>query len=214
MFRPVIKRYFLVILMFFFIRTFAYSQKKEGKVLFSLSGGSFNVGQGYITGIWAGTEISKPVFLKKQNKLLNKLRAGGELFFENGADKATVYNPTPQQFISDRFYHESNIGITAKLIFQPFGGVMKGLNISGGPALMYSIRSFEKRAQLIRYSPDLTVRMSEIGSDNKLLGGYRFSASYNINLRRNWIVGIRADISQYHGRDLNSLLGVRIGVIL
>jgi len=53
--------------------------------------------------------------------------------------------------------------------------------------------------------------MSELGSDNKLLGGYRLTAGYDVYFTRRWLAGVRADFLQYQGRDLNSLLGVKAG---
>ena len=88
---------------------------------------------------------------------------------------------------------------------------MNGFHIAFGPLIVYSIRTYEKRAQIIQYSPTLSIRMSEIGFDNKLLAGYRLTVGYNIKLGNHWFTGLRADFLQYHGRDLNSLFGVKGG---
>jgi len=193
------------------ISLFGYSQRQtENNFSLNLSVGNFIVGHEYITGIWTGVDAAKTVPLHSRT-LLHKLTIGGEVYFENGADKATVYDPTPSQFIEAQYYHESNTGFTAKISYYPFGGFMKGFHIAAGPLLVYSIRTYEKRAQLIQYSPDLSIRMSELGSDNKLLGGYRITTGYDIYFQKHWLAGVRADFLQYHERDLNSLLALKAG---
>lgn len=187
------------------------AQKNDNnKFSLSLSAGNFIVGHEYITGIWTGIDFSK-MLSTKQEKFLQKLTVGGELYFENGADKATIYNPTPEQFVHDRYYHESNTGITAKLTYYPFGGFLKGFHIAAGPLLVYSIRTYEKRAQLIQYSPSLSIRMVELGSDNKLLPGYRLTTGYDIYFAKKWLAGVRIDFLQYHDRDLNGLWAGKVG---
>jgi hypothetical protein len=133
------------------------------------------------------------------------------MYFENGADKATVYNPTPQQFMHDQYYHESNTGIVAKCSYYPFNRGLKGFHLAVGPLLVYSIRTFEKRAELFRYAPDLSIRMSELTSDNKLLAGYRITVGYDFYFKNRYLIDARADALQYHERDLNSLLGIKLG---
>lgn len=187
-----------------------YSQKSTSGFSLSVSGGNFIVGHEYIKGIWTSIDASKTIYSKQKN-LLNKITLGGELYFENGADKATIYNPTPEQFIQERYYHESNTGLSAKLSYYPFKDFFEGFHIAVGPLIVYSIRTYEKRAQLIQYSPTLFIRMSELESDSKLLGGYRLTAGYDIYFTLHWLGGIRADFLQYQGRDLNSLLGVKVG---
>lgn len=173
----------------------------------SVSGGPFIVGKDY--GIWLSTSFEKKIISKK--KFIAKLATQAELYFENSTDKITVYNPTPEQFISDRFYHESNSGLTIKLNYYPFNKIIKGFHIGAGPLLVYSLRTYEIRAQLIQYSPTLSIRMTEMTSDKKLLAGYRITAGYDIYFSKHWLAGIRADFLQYHGRDLNSLLGLKVG---
>jgi len=173
----------------------------------SVSGGPFIVGKDY--GIWLSTSFEKKIISKK--KFIAKLATQAELYFENSTDKITVYNPTPEQFISDRFYHESNSGLTIKLEYYPFNKIIKGFHIGAGPLLVYSLRTYEIRAQLIQYSPTLSIRMTEMASDKELLAGYRITAGYDIYFSKHCLAGIRADFLQYHGRDLNSLLGLKVG---
>ena len=173
----------------------------------SVSGGPFIVGKDY--GIWLSTSFEKKIISKK--KFIAKLATQAELYFENSTDKITVYNPTPEQFISDRFYHESNSGLTIKLNYYPFNKIIKGFHIGAGPLLVYSLRTYEIRAQLIQYSPTLSIRMTEMTSDKELLAGYRITAGYDIYFSKHCLAGIRADFLQYHGRDLNSLLGLKVG---
>lgn len=190
------------------IQLMAISQKVNSFSSISISGGPFIVGHDY--GIWLGTSVEKKLS-GHANKFLNKLTAEGELYFENATDNVTVYNPTPQQFISDRFYHESNSGLVAKINFYPFNRIIKGLHIGVGPLIVYSLRTYETRAELIQYSPTLSIRMSQMTSDKKLLAGYRITAGYDIYFSKRCFAGIRADFLQYHNRDLNSLLGLKVG---
>lgn len=202
---------FLLLISLLSINFFAFAQtSKANTFTLSVSAGNFIVGKGHIKGIWTSVDGAETIRLRSHT-LIHKLTIGGEIYFENGADKATVYNPTPSQFIEDRYYHESNTGLTAKISYYPFGGFMKGFHISAGPLLVYSIRTYEKRAEIIQYSPTLAIRMSELGSDNKLLGGYRITTGYDIYIKKHWLAGIRADFLQYHDRDLNSLLGLKAG---
>ena len=184
------------------------TQQNLGIFKASLSGGPFIVGKDY--GIWLATSIEKKIFISNQ-KNTAKLATQAELYFENSTDKITVYNPTPQQFISDRFYHESNSGLAIKLNYYPFNKIVKGFHIGAGPLIVYSLRTYEKRAELIQYSPTLYIRMSEMTSDKKLLAGYRITAGYDIYFSKHWLAGIRADFVRYHDRDLNSLLGIKTG---
>jgi len=204
------KKYFLIILLPMAFLNGSAQKNDNNKFSLSLSAGNFIVGHEYITGIWTGIDFSK-MLSTKQEKFLQKLTVGGELYFENGADKATIYNPTPEQFVHDRYYHESNTGITAKLTYYPFGGFLKGFHIAAGPLLVYSIRTYEKRAQLIQYSPSLSIRMVELGSDNKLLPGYRLTTGYDIFFAKKWLAGVRIDFLQYHDRDLNGLWAGKVG---
>jgi len=109
----------------------------------SLSGGNFQVGKGYITGIWTGIEGAKIVYTGKRT-LLHKITLAGEMYFERGADKATIYNPTWEQFVADRYYHESNTGLTAKISYYPFGGFMKGFHIAQGHCLFIPFALMKK----------------------------------------------------------------------
>lgn len=203
------KFYFTVILSFL-LNSYTFSQSTNRDLSISISGGNFSVGHDYIKGIWTGLEIKKSLSKSKEN-FLSKITAGGEIYFENGADKATIYNPTPSQFVHERYFHESNSALAAKLTYYPFRSFLRGLHFSAGPLIVYSIRTFEKRGEIIQYGPDTFVRMSEIESDNKLLGGYRLTGGYTIYFINNWFLGIRADLEQFHDRDLNSLLGATVG---
>ena len=203
-------KFFSFFITVFLISAYSNAQKGSNNFSLSLSGGNFMIGHGYVSGIWTSVEGSKVIYSNKK-RARNKLAVNGELYFENGADKATILNPTWEQFISDQYFHESNTGISAKIGYYPFGGFLQGLHIAAGPLLAYSIRTYEKRAEIIQYSPTIAIRMSELGSDNKLLGGYRVTVGYDLYLRKHWLAGIRADFMQYHSRDLNSLLGLKAG---
>jgi len=200
-----IKKIFLLI--FLCSQIVTRGQKNNLFSSISVSGGPFIVGKDY--GIWLATSVEKKIISKK--KFISKLATHAELYFENSTDKITVYNPTPEQFISDRFYHESNSGLVLKLNYYPFNKIVKGFHVGAGPLIVYSLRTYEIRAQMIQYSPTLSIRMSEMTSDKKLLAGYRITAGYDIYFSKHCLAGIRADFLQYHGRDLNSLLGLKVG---
>jgi len=185
------------------------SQQSPESFKASLSGGPFGIGHD-TKGIWVATGFEKKLS-SSTKKFSRKLFAGGELYFENDTDSVTVVNPTAQQFMHEGFNHESNTGLVAKLIFYPFGGFMRGFHVAAGPLIVYSLRTYEKRAQLIQYSPTLSIRMSEMTSDKKLLAGYRITAGYDIYFSNHCLAGVRADFLQYHDRDLNSLLGLKVG---
>jgi hypothetical protein len=53
--------------------------------------------------------------------------------------------------------------------------------------------------------------MSEMTSDKKLLVGYRITTGYDIYFFKHYFAGIRVDFIQYSDRDLNSLLGLKVG---
>ena len=176
----------------------------------SVSGGPFIVGHDF--DIWLSASMERK--LATQNKkIISKFTAEAELYFENATDKVNVYNPTFEQFIHDRFYHESNSGIVFKFNYYPFNKILKGFHVGAGPLIVYSLRTFEKRAQLIQYSPTLSIRMSEMTSDKKLLAGYRVTTGYDINISTHYLFGIRADFLQYSGRDLNSIWGIKLGYL-
>lgn len=190
-----------------------YGQDSIPKFRISVAGGNFKIGHGYITGIWSSVEGEKTI--SKSNVQLSKFSLGFELYFENGADKATVYNPTAAQLIHDRYTHESNTGATAKVLFYPFNkGFWCGLNFAAGPVIAYSIRTYETRAQLIQYGPNLSIRMSEIASDNMIVIGYKVVGGINLNLSYNWFGGVCVQFTQYHRRDLNTTFGIKVGYIL
>ena len=186
------------------------AQKSDGLFKASLSGGPFSIGHDK-KGVWFATSFEKKLSSTSTKTFYRKLSIGGELYFENDADSATVINPTAQQFMHETINHESNTGLVAKLIYYPFGGFMRGFHVAAGPLIVYSLRTYEKRAQLIQYSPTLSIRMSEMTSDRKLLAGYRITAGYDIYFSKYCLAGIRADFLQYHDRDLNSLLGLKVG---
>lgn len=188
----------------------AYSQKNTENFILSVTGGNFSVGHDFINGLWIGVDGDYSI-KKKKNSTLDKFMIGGEIFFENGADKATVVNPTDAQLIHERYYHESNNGLMTKFSYYPFKRFLAGLYVATGPLLVYSIRTYETRAQRSVVDSALTLRLSEIGSDNKVLGGYKLILGYDYYLDKNWLVGLRADFEQFHGRDLNSLWGLKLG---
>jgi len=199
---------FITLFLIIFISGKSQSNNND-RFYLSLFAGNFIVGHGYITGIWTGVDGSAALSLH-HNKIKG-LRIGGELYFESGADKAAIYNPTPEQFMHDRYYHESNTGLTAKVSYYPFNGFMRGFHVSAGSLLVYSIRTYEKRAELIQYSPSLSIRMAELGSDDKLLPGYRLTTGYDIYFAKKWLAGVRVDFLQYHDRDLNTLWAGKVG---
>jgi hypothetical protein len=187
----------------------ANSQLNKSEYSLSLSFGNFIIDKNNLKGIWTAVDFSKRVF-KNTNQ---RFSLGGGIFFENGGERPVTINPTQQQFINESFYHESNTGLNVILSYYPIKKYLKGFFVSGGPLIVYSIRTYEKRSELITYSPGLTIRMTELASDNKILSGYRITTGYDFTLYKRWLVGVRADFIQYSTRDLNSLLAGRIGYL-
>jgi hypothetical protein len=199
----------LLIITISFFPVLVFSQSAKPFIV-SITGGPFEVGKGNIQGVWISAAFEKRL-LKRSSMQLSKLAIGPEVFFENGADKATVLNPTTEEFMHQRFFHESNTGLGLKIIFYPFRKWAGGFHISLAPLIVYSIRTEETRAELIQYSPTLAIRMSELKNENRLLGGIRITGGYDFYFAENWLVGVRADFVKFTSRDLNSLLGLKFG---
>jgi hypothetical protein len=200
-----------IVLIFFCLLLVLEATAQSGKAhTVSISGGPFEVGKGNVPGVWiaAGFETR---LRKKNSSGLSRFAVSPEFFFETGADKATVLNPTTDQFFHEAFFHESNTGLAVKAIYYPFSGWAGGFHISLAPLIVYSIRTEETRAELIQYSPTLAIRMSELKNENRLLGGFRITGGYDFYFAENWLVGVRADFVKFSSRDLNSLLGVKFG---
>lgn len=176
----------------------------------SISGGKFEVGKGNVPGVWLAAGFEKRL-RKSDSQQLSRFALGPELFFEHGADRTTVINPTVDQFFHERFFHESNAGLGVKAIFYPFNKWAEGFYVSGAPLIVYTIRTEETRAELIQYSPTLAIRMSELQNENRLLGGFRITGGYDFYFGENWLIGARADFVKFSSRDLNSLLGLKFG---
>lgn len=179
-----------------------YLKISAGRVLF---------GTGDIPGFSAGFEYSKKV-LAPSSRLFNQLQFGGELTFETGVKNPKIVNPTIDEFLNGPFfYHTSNTTLTIKLTYFPFRKVITGLNVTVGPSIGYSYQSREESAKRAIYSPEESRRESQLEFINTLLLGYRISAGYELNIRKNWLAGIRADFASYTNGDINTLLGLKAG---
>ncbi|HYE54909.1 MAG TPA: hypothetical protein VD996_08705 [Chitinophagaceae bacterium] len=192
------KTIILIVSGLFMSLVIAAQQKKHYAV--SVSGGKFEVGRN-VPGIWVAAGIEKR---------FNRLAVIPEIFFENGASKATVTNPTIEQFFQESFFHESNTGLGVRVVFYPFKGWAEGLYASAGPLAVYTIRTTETRAELVQY-PSFSLRMVQLMNEHRLAGGIRVTAGYDIYFAQNWLAGVRIDFVKYSLRDLNTLPGVKLG---
>jgi hypothetical protein len=199
----------LFIFLSFLLFVEVYSQTVKSHIA-SVSGGPFEVGKGNVFGIWISAAFEKRL-RKKNSQQLSKFALGPEIFFENGADNATVLNPTIEEFRHQSFFHESNTGLGLRAVYYPFRRWAKGFHASISPLLVYSIRTSETRAELIQYSPTLAIRMSELKNEHRLLGGFRITGGSDFYFAENWLVGVRADFVKFSSRDLNSLLALKVG---
>lgn len=186
---------------------FAKSQIKQNNEYFlKLSGGHATFGSGDFFGYSVSLDASKNV-IKTPSFALNKLLIGAELVFENG-----VKNPPVNSINS--FYHVSSTILWAKASYYPFNKLVKGLNIEVGPTLGYSYRSQEGGFHLYTDALGNVKRDSKIIFNNGVTYGYRISASLEFDIGKRILVGPRVDWSNNNEAEINTLLGLKLGVKL
>jgi hypothetical protein len=186
------------------------SQQLEFDKYLKLSAGKVFFGTGDIPGFFIAIEASKNI-IKKPQAFLNRLVIGGEFSFENGVNNPVIENPTQEEFLQKIFDHNSTSVLTAKLSYYPFGSFLRGFNIAIGPSFGYLFHSFEKRAELVSYSPTEFRRMSELGFDNRFIFGYLVSAGFEYDIFKKFLLGFRLDFSSYNNGDINTMIGGKFG---
>ncbi|MEO6684049.1 MAG: hypothetical protein ABIN48_14600 [Ginsengibacter sp.] len=200
------KKVIITILLSCFV-FFAKSQiKQSNEYLLKLSGGHVTFGSGDFFGYSVSLDASKNV-IKNPSFALNKLLIGAELIFDNG-----VKNPPISSINS--FYHVSSTVLWPKASYYPFNKLLSGLNIQLGPTIGYSYRSQEGGFHLYTDALGNLQRDSKIIFDNGHIYGYRISASLEFNISKKFFIGPRVDWSNNNEAEINTLLGLGLGLKL
>lgn len=200
---------------FFFNLLFLASsaQEKLNKDTYAtLSGGRVTFGTGDVFGYSFAVEASKNM-IKKSKPGLDKLLLGGELIFESGTKNPVIDNPTSEQFFEKSFRHTANTIFWPKISYYPFAKAIPGFNIQLGPTIGYSQRSSEQRAQRVGNVGEFT-RISTLQFDNDFVYGYRISTGIDIPISNKYSTGFRVDWSNNNDGDINTLLGLKLGIKL
>lgn len=192
------------------ISFFCYSQSNLRPYYLKLSGGRVLFGTGDILGPAIGIEGAKSL-LKQPKRGVNRLLAGAEIFFETGVRNVVAINPTVEEFLRS-FDHTSNLLLYPKLTYYPFGGIVKGFNVSVGPSFGYSFQSKESGWSGRPTPSGDYIRQSMLTDTDAWLIGYRISTGYEIGFSKNLLTGIRADFSSHSNGDINTLLALKAGV--
>lgn len=191
----------------------SFSQTNTRQFYHKLSGGRVSFGTGDFFGYSVSYEASKNV-IRKPSFALNRLLLGGELIFENGVKNPVIDNPTFGDFIGSTFHHVSSTILWAKASYYPFNKIIRGFNIQAGPTFGYSYRSTESRSSRIVQPNGQATRSSTLSFDNGFTVGYRISTGIEFNVSKKFLTGFRLDFSNNNDADVNTLLGVKIGLRL
>lgn len=157
-------------------------------------------------------DASKNV-LKRSSFALDKLLVGGELIFENGAQDPIVHNPTIDEFFFTTFYQVSSTILWPKISYYPFGKILNGFNIQVGPTLGYTYFSTEERSSVTVVGGEGT-RYTNLSYQNGVRYGYRVSAGLEFNVSKKVLTGVRFDWSNNNEGEINTLLGLKVGLNL
>ena len=196
--------------LFPFLYTTTYSQENATKKMYvKISGGSVSFGTGDYIGYSLSFDVSKNI-LNREYKTVNKLLLGGELLFESGTINPTIINPTLDNFMNNHFYHTSSSILWPKLSYYPFGKIVKGFNIQVGPTVSYSQRSYERMGI---FDVNNEIRMSILEFDNGFSVGYRISTGIEFEFGQKFLTGFRLDFSNNTEGEINTLAGVKAGII-
>lgn len=175
----------------------ANAQKDAGaNTYLKLSSGRIIFGTGDIVGPGVSIEGGKNL-IRKPKRFLQKLYIGSEFSFQFATSQPKVENPTPADFLYRMFNHQSLFALNTKLTYHPFGKVLRGFYLSGGPTVAYTAKSYERSAELAVYTPVLSRRISELKFENEFLVGYLVSPGYEFEVAKNWMVGLRFDLINY-----------------
>ena len=151
-------------------------------------------------------DVSKNV-IRKPSFGMDRLLIGAELIFENG-----VKNPPIRSINS--FRHLSSTILWPKASWFPLQNWGRGFNIQIGPTVGYSYRSMEGARSITTNILGEFVRSSQILYDNGMTYGYRISTGFEFEISNKIITGIRVDWSNNNEAEINTLLGLKIGVNL
>jgi hypothetical protein len=199
----------LISLLFLTISQFCFCQNKKE---IAISGGRVLFGTGDIPGYSVNIELNKNLIMHPK-AMLAKLMVGLEFSFENGSKDPKVINPTFQEFISKTFYHTSNSILTIKVSYFPITKTfLRGLNICIGPSIGYTNQSSEFQSSfIVDPATQESIRRSYLTFYKNVIIGYRISAGYVYNFKKDIFAGIRLDFSNYNNGDINTLAGLKIG---
>ncbi|MBX9783301.1 MAG: hypothetical protein K2X48_08415 [Chitinophagaceae bacterium] len=200
------------ILMLFYIKCFSQTVPANNLYL-KLSGGRVVFGTGDILGYSFGIDLSKDV-IKKQKPALKRLLIGAEFIFENGVRNPVIINPTVNEFFSQSFYQTSNSVLWPKASYYPFKNFIRGFNIQLGPTVGYTYSSKESRSSRMTNLLGESVRQSVLSFDNNFTIGYRISTGIEINVTKKILTGFRLDWSNNNRGNINTLLGLKLGMSL
>jgi len=204
-----------ILVVFFSFTCFqTFSQRVQPKNTYlKFSGGRVSFGTGDFLGYSFSFEGSKNI-VKKSHWGLDKLLIGGEFIFENGVENPVIQNPTFLEFINKTFDHTSNAILWTKASYYPLKKVVKGFNIQLGPTFGYSYRSREMQARLLVYDSGNSIRQSILSFDNGFTIGYRISTGIEFDLNKKMQAGFRLDFSNNNEGEINTLVGLKVGMRL
>jgi hypothetical protein len=189
------------------------SQTKPVKECYlKLSGGRVAFGTGDFLGYSASVDFAVNL-IKKPSFALAKFLIGAELIFESGTKNPVIENPTPTEFLAKSFNHTSSTVLWVKGSYYPFKKILSGFNIQIGPTIGYTQRSREARATLIT-DPLGSERRSTLLFINSFTYGYRISTGFEFNLSKKVLTGARIDLGDNNDGDVNTLVGIKLGVRL
>lgn len=208
----IIKTLLTSILTFLMVVTFGQGSPEKDLYL-KLSGGRVNFGTGDILGYSFSFDASKNI-LKKSSFALDKLLVGAELIFENGVKNPKIVNPLQQEFFSKTFQHVSSSILWPKVSYYPFRKIVSGFNIQVGPTVGYSYRSSEQRAQRTVDVLGQSSRLSTLVFDNGFVYGYRISTGMEFKISKKILAGFRLDFSNNNEAEINTLAGLKVGMVL
>jgi hypothetical protein len=190
----------------------SYCQSKNTKDIYQkLSAGRVSFGTGDFLGYSIAYEASKNL-IKKPSFALNKLLAGVELIFENGTKNPVVHNPSTENFVNVTFNHVSSTILWPKASYYPLNKILPGFNIQAGPTIGYSNRSSEAKASLIVGPAGESTRTSTLFYKNGVIYGYRISAGIEFNISKKLLTGFRLDFSNNNEAEINTLMGLKVGL--
>ena len=204
--------FFVIFLFTSFGQITHFNQFQHRSTYLKFSGGRVAFGTGDYFGYSFGFEASKNIITEPVWGLA-KFLVGGEMIFENGAENPVIENPTIEEFYSKTFYHTSNTILWPKVSYYPLKKIVKGFNIQLGPTVGYSNRSQEVRADLMADASGASIRQSYLSFHNGFTIGYRISTGIEVGITKKFQAGFRLDFSNNNKGEINTLIGLKAGII-